>query len=88
MSKKRPYKYKPRKLKTREVGNSRCEVVRGPRGGKLQLCVEAKSYGYAGWLVAPSGAKLPVSVGRARSLKSAMSAARQFMRRLKQRSGR
>lgn len=88
---KKSYKYKPRRLKRREVGNERCEMVKMPNGTKHQLCVRAEKYGYSGKLHPRTGSKmppLPVSVGRARSLKSAMSSAKQFVRRLAMKSKR
>lgn len=83
MPRKKPYRYRPRKLRFREIGAERCERLKGG----LRLCVKANKYGYTGKLYAKnSDMWLPVSVGRARSMKSAMSAAKQFVRRVKMKS--
>ena len=90
MPKKKKRSYRPIRLKQREIGRQRCEMVKGPRGHKMQLCVKANPYGYTGHLYpySGSGAPLPVSVGNARSMKAAMSSAKQFLRRVKMKSKR
>lgn len=80
---KRKKSYRPRKLRRREVGAERCDRFHG-----MKLCVQAKQYGYAAWLEPKSGGMaLPVPTGRARTVKSAMSAAKQFLRRAAARQG-
>jgi hypothetical protein len=75
------------KLKARKVGNEHCEMFHGNK-----LCVVAKKYGYQAWLHPKSGSNsrlgpLPVPTGRARTMKAARSAAKQFLRKTRAKSG-
>jgi len=71
-------RYKPRRIKARQVGKESCEMV-----GPLKLCIVAKRYGYAAKLYSRNGKQfLPVPT-KGRTMKAARSAARQFLRRVK-----
>ena len=83
-------KYRPVRLRTRKPGRERCDDVRSPTGSTLKLCVVEGKYGFSARLY-PARDKskwVPVSTGRARTLKSAMSKAKQSVRRTMQRSRR
>lgn len=85
MAKKRS-KYRPRRLRTGKPGREKCDRVRAPGGGSLKVCVKEGRYGFSAWLYSRDGTKtLPLSTGRARTIKSALSAAKQSYRRASRR---
>ena len=73
-----------KRLKKRNVGKSRCSTIKAGRRA-FKVCVTAAPYGYQGWLVSKTGSRLPVPTGRARTLKSALSNARKFIRKVARR---
>lgn len=80
-------RYRPKRLRTGKAGRERCTKVAAADGGApLKLCVIEGKYGFAAYLHARSGGgTIPISTGRARTMKSAMSAARQSYRRASRR---
>lgn len=89
-------RYRPRKLAQRDTAKVKCVRVR-----ENWLCAHSGKYGvsarlYAKGQAAPrdaadwamGGKWMPVATGKARTVKSALSAGRQFLRRVKMMSSR
>ena len=57
-----------------------CKLVRMPNRGTNRLCVEKAKYGYSGWLYAKNNRdRLPVSIGKPRTIRQAMRNAVAFL---------